>query len=50
MDPKRLQEIKDFTANNIIIERNKQALGHYARLLQACGVRQLRIYRTVVQL
>jgi hypothetical protein len=48
MDPKRLQEIKDFT-DSIIIERNKQALGHYARLLQACGVRQLRIYRTVVQ-
>jgi len=49
MDPKRLQQIKEFTAA-IVAEQNRQALGHYARLLQACGVRQLRIYRELVQL
>ena len=47
MDPKRLQEIRDFT-DSIIVERNRQALGQYAQLLQTCGVRQIRIYRTIV--
>lgn len=43
MDPKRAQEIQDRIAE-VLNRANLIALGHYAQLLKACGVRQPKIW------
>lgn len=47
MDPKRAQEIRQ-QINNTVGPLNLYALACYARLLQACGVRQLKIARIML--
>jgi hypothetical protein len=43
MDPKRAQEIQDRIAA-VANRANLIALGHYAQLLKACGVRNPKIW------
>jgi len=43
MDPKRLEEIREFTRQ----QQAQQALGWYVWLLKACRVRQPKVFRNV---